>query len=242
MVITLSSVSLAVVLYIIYALAGLNSKPVTFAPPPKFVEQYALENFGSVTPQRSEENETVKLTRDYFNEAALVRNTIVNGQPVDELMRRFTHADKATRVKIAFAFAEVNIKLSHDEGTDFDDKRVKFWKEVEAYSDDIQNALFEALITSAEEGTRNFIPYTLAWWMQSQKGKALDILSWAAKHHSDTWVRNFCVYYIVQFGDSETHAKNLLQDRINDPDFQVRKQVFDQRIRRLKEILFGKEE
>jgi len=36
-------VALVVAVYLVYALAGLNSRPVVFADPPEFVEQYAVE-------------------------------------------------------------------------------------------------------------------------------------------------------------------------------------------------------
>lgn len=240
-IISLGVLVLAIVLFLVHALAGLGSSPVDFAEPPRFVEQYAYNKYPLNTQIEQNESAKIKLTTDYFNEAALVRNVIVNGESTDELIRLFTHSDKAKRVKIAFAFGEVNFKLSHDEGTGFDEKRVKFWEEVEKHNADIQNALFEALIVSAEERTRNFIPYTLAWWMQEQKPKALDMLVWAAKHHPDAWVRNFSVYYVVQFGDNEKHATELIEDRTHDPVFRVRKQVLEQRIRRLKESVFAKE-
>lgn len=240
-VIAASLIAIAVTLFLIHALAGLGSSAVVFAEPPAFVEQYVSERFGiEITPQQ--EDVTTNFTKDYFNEAALVRNVMVNGEPTDQLIELFNHADKEKRVKIAFAFSEVNIKLSHDDVTGFDDKRKQFWEEVSEHSEAMQNALFEALITSAQEGTRTFIPYTLAWWMQEQKTKALEMLVWAAKHHPDSWVRNFSVYYVVQFGDNEEHAVALLEDRVHDPVFKVRKQVLEQRIRRFKESVFGKEE
>lgn len=240
-IILASLIASVVVLFLIYALAGLGSSPVTYIEPPEFVEHYVSARYATDTEPSHNQDSEIKLTTDYFNEAALVRNVIVNGESTDQLVRLFTHSDKAKRVKIAFAFGEVNFKLSHDEGTGFDEKRVKFWEEVETHNADIQNALFEALIVSAEERTRNFIPYTLAWWMQEQKPKALDMLVWAAKHHPDAWVRNFSVYYVVQFGDNEKHATELIEDRTHDPVFRVRKQVLEQRIRRLKESVFAKE-
>lgn len=243
--------TVAVLLFLTHALAGLNAKEVTFAPPPTFVDEYAsklktkldVESASGTESQPFTQNEQtkVKLTKDYFNEAALVRKVIVNGESSDELIRLFSHPDKAQRVKIAFAFGEVNFKLSHDEGTGFDEKRKQFWKEAEEHSAAIQNALFEALIASAEESSWNDIPYTLAWWMPEQKSKAVEMLAWAAKHHPDTWIRNFSVYYVVQFSGDETHAAALISDRIHDPVFRVRKQVLEQRVRRFKEMVFGTE-
>ena len=219
--------------FYVHALGGLGASPIVFAEPPAFVDQYVMERYPSSTPVVSEQSTSSNLTKDYFNEAALVRNVIVNGEPTDELIRLFTHPDKAKRVRIAFALGEVNSKLSHDEGTDFDEKRVQFWLEVEDYSADIQNALFEALVVSAQERTRNFIPYTLAWWMKEQKAKAVEVLDWAAKHHPDPWVRSFSVFYVIQL------ASALIGDRTHDPVFRVRKRVLEQRKRRLKEAVFG---
>jgi len=237
-------IAAAPLLYWVYLLAGFNSQPIVFAPPPDFVSSYATKNYPTAHSQGTSDAETDtdahRITTDYFNEAAMVRNVIVNDEPPLPLINLFSHPNKVTRVKTAFAFGEVNIKLSHDEGTGFDEKRDQFWLVAENHDEAIQHALFEALIASAKEGTETYIPYALAWWMQTHKAKTLDMLTWAAKHHPKTWVRNFCVYYIVQYGDSEPHAQALLNDRIHDPVFEVRKQVMDQRLRRLKEWLFGK--
>lgn len=231
-----------IILILTYMLAGLRSDPVEFGEPPAFVDQFVMQKHGKTPTGLLAELSKVKLTKDYFHDTALVRDVIVNGEPVDELIKRFTHPDKAKRVSIAFAFGEVNFKLSHNEETNFDKRRDEFWLKVANHKGDIQNALFEALIASAQERSWNYIPYTLAWWMQEQKEKSIEVLTWAAKHHPDTWIRNFCVYYIVQYSESEKHAKILIKDRIHDPVFRVRKQVFDQRIRRIKEAIFGKSE
>ena len=78
--------------------------------------------------------------------------------------------------------------------------------------------------------------------MPEQKPKAVEMLTWAAKHHPDTWIRNFSIFYVVQFGDNEQHASALIADGTHDPIYRVRKQVLEQRIRRFKETLFGKDE
>ena len=237
-----SFIALLIGVFYTHALAGLASDPVTFAEPPAFVKEYVNGKYSQgVTAPNKAEN-IAKLTSDYFNQAALVRNVIINGESTDELLALFTHPEKAQRVKIAFAFAEVNLKLSHDEGTDFDNKRRAFWEKMNAHSADIQSALFEALITSAEERTRTFIPYTLAWWMQDNKSKTVEMLNWAAKHHPDPWVRNFSVYYVIQFGENEAYAKDLIEDRTHDPAFKVRHRILEQRFRRFEEAIFGKEE
>ena len=228
--------------FYVHALAGLASDPVTFAKPPEFVQKYVNERYKEQVLTANEEEAEVKLTTDYFNEAALVRNVIVNGESPDQLIDLFTHSDKAKRVKIAVAFGEVNIKLSHDEGTNFDERRKAFWQKVDTHSADIQSALFEALIASAQERTRTFIPYTLAWWMKETKPKAVEMLTWAAKHHPDPWVRRFSVYYVVQFGDNEEFAEELIDEQTHDPAFRVRKQVLELRLKRFKEMFFGAEE
>lgn len=233
--------TVAVLLFFTHALAGLNANEVTFTPPPTFVDEYAANRYQVEKTTSESEQAKAKLTTDYFIEAALVRNVIVNGESPDELIRLFTHPEKAIRVKIAAAFAEVNIKLSHDEGTDFDNKRKAFWEKVEVHSPDIQNALFEALVTTAEERVRTFIPYTLAWWMQDDKQKAVEMLTWAAKHHPDPWVRSFSVYYVIQFGENEAYASELIDDRTHDPAFKVRQRILEQRFRRFEEMVFGKE-
>ena len=88
------------------------------------------------------------------------------------------------------------------------------------------------MITSAKEGTTTRIPYTLAW-MPGQDHKTVEVLTWAAKHHPDSWVRWFSVYFVVQFGGIEEHAVHLLKDRRHDPDYRVRKLVLSQRWRKL---------
>ncbi len=236
----LSFIGIAVGLFYLYALAGLLADPIAFDKPPAFVEQYAVQRYGSLN-QSTSPPQTAVLTKDYFNEAALVRNVIVNGEPSEQLIRLFTHPDKAVRVKIAMAFSEVNIKLSHDEQTKFAYKRAKFWQDAAQYSADIQNALFEALIVSAKEQTTTYIPYTLAWWMQEQKPKALEILTWAAQHHADSWVRRFSVYYVVQFGESEKYAAELIENSTHDPAFKIRKEVLNQRFRRFQQMIFGEQ-
>jgi hypothetical protein len=228
-------------LFFVHAVGGLASKEVEFAEPPLFVAQYVTDNYGSGN-SGTESDVPNNLTKDYFNDAALVRNVIVNGESPEELIRRFTSPDKATRVKIAAAFGQVNIKLSHDEGSNFDERRDEFWEKVKGHEAAMQNALFEALIISAQEQARTYIPYTLAWWMQDDKVKAVDMLAWAAKHHPDPWVRRFSVYYVVQFGDNEEHAVDLIADRTHDPLFRIRAHVLGQRYRRFKEMIFGKEE
>ena len=144
------------------------------------------------------------------------------------LLRLFAHPEKAQRVKVASAFAAVNIRFSHNEETGFAEKRRQFWLDVEQHLPDIQNALAEALIASAKEGKNSYIPYTLAW-MPGQGRETVELLAWSAKHHPDPWVRRFSVYFVVRNGGDEKIAGPLLQDRSHDPDYRVRKEVLERR-------------
>lgn len=255
-IITLGVLIILVLGFFVHALAGIGSSPVQYAEPPAFVEQYAaqLSPPGSLVKSNANSNEyeiidgrvqqstPTNWSKDYYNEAALVRNAFLEGESLDTLFELFSHPDKETRVKAASAFAEVNIKLSHDEASDFDEKRKQFWLEAKEHSANMQNAIFEALIVSAQERTRSYIPYTLAWWMHenNQRPKAVEMLAWAGKHHPDPWVRRFAVFYVVERGGNEELAADLITDRANDPDYKVRNEVLKQRSRRLKEMVFGK--
>ncbi|MEW6982567.1 hypothetical protein AAD001_07925 [Colwelliaceae bacterium 6471] len=242
LIIATAFVAMAVLIFLVHALAGFSAKPVVFADPPAFVERYAAEMSYSDPSSSPREPDTdggqvatskfPKLTADLSKEEALVFNVILDGESSDVLLRLFTHPEKAQRVKVAMAFAAVNGQFSHNEETGFDEKRRKFWLDAEEHIPDIQNAFFEALITSAEEGTMNKIPYTLAWWMPGQEHKTVQMLAWAAKHHPDPWVRRFSVYFVVRFGGDEELSGPLLQDRIYDPAYKVRKEVLEWRFRR----------
>ncbi len=235
-------IAMVVAVFLIHALAGLSSRPVVFSDPPAFVERYVAEMEHSDPFSQTMEpeidggqvatSEFAKLTADLSKEEALVFNVILDGESSGVLLRLFSHPEKAKRVKIATAFAAVNVKFSHNEETGFAAKRRQFWLDVKDNLPDIQNALFEALIASAEEGKTNQIPYTLAW-MPGQGHETLELLSWAAKHHPAPWVRHFSVYFVVKFGGDEELAGPVLQNRTHDPDYGVRRQVLDLRISRL---------
>ena len=241
LIIATAVVAMVVVIFLVHALAGLSARPVVFADPPEFVELYAakmVHSDSSSPPEEPEtdgghvdESESAKLTTDFANEEALVHRVIFDGESPELLLRLFAHTEKAQRVKMASAFAAVNTEFTHDEESGFAEKREQFWKDVKEHLPDIQNALSEALITSAEEGTKNYIPYTLAW-MPGQGHETVELLAWAAKHHPDTWVRKFSVYFVVRFGGDEEIAGPLLRNRTHDPDYRVRKEVLDQRFRR----------
>lgn len=240
-IIATAVVAMLVVGFLVYALAGLSARPVVFADPPALVERYAAEmdhSDPSSLPNKPEadgghvdESESAKLTTNFSNEEALVHKVIFDGESLDVLLQLFAHPEKAQRVKVASAFAAVNSEFTHDEESGFAEKREQFWIDVEEHLPNIQNALSEALIASAEEGTKNYIPYTLAW-MPGQDHDAVEVLAWAAKHHPDPWVRRFSVFFVVQYGQDEELAVALLRDRTHDPVYKVRKEVLDQRVRR----------
>lgn len=237
-----AAVLLAIVLtaFFVHALAGLNSSPVIFSAPPEFVARYAsqiersnpsiLQDTSKIIGGDNNEPQPVKLTVDYSNHQALVHKAIFDGESHDQLLALFSHPEKAQRVKMALALAAINVEFTHNEESGFEKKREQFWVDVEQHLPDIQNALYEALITSAQEETVNRIPYTLAW-MRGQDHQTVELLAWAAKHHPDWWVRRFSVYFVVRFGGDEKLAAPLLRNRTHDPDYRVRKQVLDLRIK-----------
>lgn len=221
--------------FFINVLAGLSSHPIVYAEPPAFVERYAAKMEHSVRGHEQSGNiKKTGLSTNFSKEEALMHSVFFEDEPVNELLRLFTHPEKAQRVKMAAAFSAVNVEFSHNEESGFPDKRREFWnnEEVLEHESDIQNALFEALITSAEEGTSSKIPYTLAWWMPTQYEEKIEVMDWAAKHHPDPWVRRFCVFFVVEYGRNEEIAVALLKSRKDDPDYRIRKEVLDQRFRR----------
>lgn len=241
--IAMAVVAMVVVVFLVHALAGLSARPVVFAAPPAFVERYAAEMDHSDSlslPKKPEidgghvdESDTVKMSADFHNEEALVLDLILDGTSPDVLLRLFTHPEKAQRVKVALAFAALNVRLNHDEESDFSEKKDQFFVDVKEHFPHIQNAFFEALITSAEEGTTTYIPYTLAWWMPGQEHKTVEVLAWAAKHHPDPWVRRFSVFFVAEHGGDEEITSQLLQNLNHDPAYRVRTEALEQRLRKL---------
>ena len=249
LIMAIGVIAIVVGAYLVYALAGLSARPIVYADPPEFVEQYAAEmehsdpstltqrsEFESVRVDESNSAELAKKLTDLSSDEAFVFNVIMAGEKssesLDVLLGLFAHPEKAQRVKIASALSAVNVKFTHDEESGFADKREQFWKDLAEHLPDIQNALFEALITSAKEGTKNYIPYTLAW-MLGQGRETVEVLAWAAKHHHDWWIRRFSVYFVVRFGGHEDLAGPLLKSGVHDPDYRVRREVLDRRIARL---------
>jgi hypothetical protein len=245
LIMAIGVIALVVGAYLVYALAGLGASPVVFADPPAFVEQYVaeMEHSDPLTLQRRSEFESVRIDEsnsaelakklaDLSSDEAFVFNVIMQGESLDVLLGLFAHPEKAQRVKIAAALGSVNTKFTHDEESGFADKREQFWKEAAEHLPNVQNALYEALITSAQDGTKNYIPYTLAW-MLGQGRETVEVLAWAAKHHHDWWIRRFSVYFVVRFGGHEDLAGPLLKNRTHDPDYRVRRQLLDLRYSRL---------
>jgi len=249
LIIATAVVAMVVVVFLVYALAGLSARPVVFADPPAFVERYAAEmdySDPSSPPKEPEtdgehadESESAKLMANFSNEEALVFKVIMDGESLDELLRLFAHPEKAQRVKIASAFAAVNVKFTHDEESGFPEKRNQFWVDAKEYFPNIQNALSEALIASAEEGITTGIPYTLAW-LPGRGRETVELFAWAAKHHWDPRVRRSSVNFVDKFsvnsvdklGGHEDLAGPLLRNRIHDPDYRVRKLALDLRFKR----------
>lgn len=241
LIIATAVVTTFVVVFLVYTLAGLTATPVVFADPPAFVEQYAaamehsdpssLIKEPEINGGHADGSEFAKLMTDFNDEEALVFKVIMEGGSLDMLLRLFTHPEKAQRVKIALAYAAVNIKFTHNEESGFPQKRSQFQVKVKEHLPNIRNALFEALIASAEKGTTTYHPYTLAW-LPGQGRETVDMLAWAAKHHPHPRVRIFSVYFVVRFGEDEELATALLQNRTHDPDYRVRKEVLNLRIKR----------
>ena len=236
LLISTTVVAVVVVGFLVHALAGLTARPVVFADPPAFVEQYAAEmahSDPSSLPKVSEtdgryvdESEYAKLTVGFSKEEALVLKVIMDGdmdsESLDELLRLFAHPEKAERMKVAMAFAAVNVKYTHDEESGFPEKRNQFWVDAEEHFPNIQNALSEALIASAEEGIMTYIPYTLAW-LPGQGRETVELFAWAAKHHPNPRVRRSSVYYVVKLRGGEDLAGPLLRNLSHDPGLQCAK-------------------
>jgi len=221
--------------FLTHALAGLNAQPVVFAPPPAFVEQYAANMQFTTRDSESkgaEVSESDKLTQNIEAEMALMRRVFFEDESSELILPLFSHPEYAQRVKVATAFAAFNGEYTHDEESGYPEKRTQFWKEAEPHIAHIQNALYEALIATAIDQTPNMIPYTLAW-MPGQGEETVEMLAWAARHHSEWWVRRFSIFFVSEFGNNEPLAESLLSELVHDPEYKVRKEAFDLRIARL---------
>ena len=235
-------VALSVVAFLVHGLAGLGAEQVVFAKPPTLIENYASKLSDanpvgfpdSLTPFKMELSEAEKgqVTKDIALEKALVHQVFFEGESPDLLLQMFGHPDKTQRIKIAAAFSDVNIEFTHDEESGFAQQRDLFWAQSEAHHENIRNALFEALVAAAEEGATSYIPYTIAW-MPGQGPETVEVLVWASKHHPHWWVRRFSVYFVSEFGQNDELASLVLSNQTHDPDYRVRKQVFDLRLNKI---------
>jgi hypothetical protein len=173
---------------IVYALAGLGANPVVFAGPPPFVEEFAtrFQNTNRIAMEMQPATDCRYIKQSDFAELSpeeqLVRNVFFCNASPDLFLQLFTHPEKEQRVRIAAAFAAVNAEFTHDEESGFSEKREQFWIDSEKHLPNMRNALFEALITSAEKGEISYIPYTMAW-MPGQGHETVELLAWAIEHH-----------------------------------------------------------
>jgi hypothetical protein len=231
--ITIISIAIVVSAFLIYALAGLTAQNVKYASPPEFVAHYANRFTDNSIKSGADSKEVAPpITLDYAHESELVHDVFFADGSAEQLVQLFVHPDKAQRIRVALAFAELNIKFTHDEASGYADKRTQFYADHAANINSIRNAHFEALIASAKEQTNNHIPYTIAW-MPMQGQETVEVLAWSARHHSDWWVRRFSVFFVVRFGGDEALAAELLSSQTHDPDYRVRKEVLSQRFKRI---------
>ena len=235
-------VAMGVAAFLIHLLGGFGARPVVFADPPVFVEQYAAR-FQNTYPfavdikpatncRYIDPSELTELSP----EEQLVRNVFFCDESPDLFWQLFLHPEKEQRVKIAAAYAALNAEFTHNEESGFPEKRQEIWSDAEEHLSNIRNALSEALIAAAEKGETSYIPYTLAW-LSGQGRETVELFAWATEHHLGWWDRRFCVFFVVEFGGDEALAKMVLNSRIHDPDYRIRKEAFDQRVRRFTEML-----
>ncbi|MDK1286080.1 hypothetical protein [Pseudoalteromonas umbrosa] len=235
---SVSITAIAAGIFYFHALAGFCTNPIVYKAPPLFVEQY-LQHIEYLEPlprtefdrRFVEKPDLEALIEDYTYEEILVFKAVMTGQYDDELMRLFSHPDKMQRIKIAEAFAAVQIQFIHDEESGFPPKRNQLFNRLGEHLPDIRNALSEALIYTAVEGKANRIPYTLAW-LPGQGRETLELFSWAAKHHPDHNIRRSSIYYVTILEGGNLTGP-LLLGRSKDPVYSVRKLALDLRIRRL---------
>ncbi|KAF7789053.1 hypothetical protein PRUB_a5377 [Pseudoalteromonas rubra] len=242
--ISLTAIALVAAVFLVHTLGGLNSQPVVYAEPPAFVERYATAINNSTAPipsvpakPKSNDTDHTVLTKwmeGFTYEETLAFKAIMTGETLDEFLRLFSHPDKAQRIKVASAFAAVQIKYTHNEESGYPKKRNQFMadKSLTAHFPVIRNALAEALIATAKEGIPTRIPYTLAW-LTGQGQETIELFTWSAQHHPDHNVRRSSIYYVSILNGGENVAGPLLQSRIHDPVYSVRKLALDLRFRKL---------
>lgn len=249
-------VVLAVGCFFVHALAGLNSHPVMFAEPPEFVARYAAKMQHSdslITPKEAETNnenigeskineskidkeeidkaKMAKWMENFSDEEELAFKAVMTGETLDEFYRLISHPEKAQRVKIAAAYAAIHVRYSHHEESGFGEKRNQFNANLNEHLADFRNALSEALIASAREGTVTRIPYTLAW-LPGQGRETIELFEWSAKHHPQARVRRASIYFVAKLAKDEKLVDSLLRSKSHDPDYRVRKLALDLRYRK----------
>ena len=124
-----AAVAFVIIVFLVQALAGLNSRPVKYADPPAFVEDYVVESGQSepvATPSETVSKNTsasdavaTDITSDFSNEQALVRKVVLDGESPDLLLRLLTHPEKAQRVKAALGLAAFNMEMAFDGPVDY---------------------------------------------------------------------------------------------------------------------------
>ncbi len=237
--------------FFVHALAGLSTHPVMFANPPAFVAKYASEMDHSdplTTPKEAETNngnaDETKVDESEIDKAKLAKwmegfsyeeelafKAVMTGETIHEFYRLISHPEKKQRVKIASAYAAMHVRYSHHEESGFGNKRNQFNANLNEHLPDFRNALSEALIVSAEEGTVTRIPYTLAW-LPGQGRETIELFKWSAKHHPQPRVRRASIYFVAKLGKDEELVGALLRDKNQDPDYRVRKLALDLRYRK----------
>ena len=246
LIIAMAVIALAVGSFFVHALAGLSTHPVMFANPPSFVAKYVAEMDYSdslTTPKESEANngskvdeseidkaKMAKWMKDFSYEEALAFKAVMTGETLDEFYRLISHPEKEQRVKIASAYAAMHVQYSHHEESGFGEKRNQFNANLNKHLPDFRNALSEALIASAKEGTVTRIPYTLAW-LPGQGRETVELFEWSAKHHPHPRVRRASIYFVAKLAKDEELVGSLLRDKSQDPDYRVRKLALDLRYR-----------
>ena len=168
--------------------------------------------------------------KDFSDEEKLAFKAVMTGETLEEFYRLISHPEKEQRVKIASAYAAMHVLYSHHEESGFGEKRNQFNENLNEHLPAFRNALSEALIVSAEEETVTRIPYTLAW-LPGQGRETVELFAWSSKHHPQPRVRRASIYFVAKLAKDEELVAALLRDKIQDPDYRVRKLALDLRYR-----------
>ena len=131
---------------------------------------------------------------------ALAKSTVLKGESPEQLLALLMHEDYATRTEAARALAEAHWETMHGKDGTSNQNMSQFWQRVEQPDvARIQKALFEAFAESVEKGVGNFnLPYLIAWMPDTgQEDQRIELLAWAANHHSTAWMRRSTMFYVV---------------------------------------------